>query len=111
MAMKNMAMTAEEAKEYSGCCPVDSADSADSGPKYPWGLCIDLNDGSMKKLGITDLPQVGSEMYITCKVMVESVSMDQRREGEAETRCTLQITDMEMTPAARDLASELYKTK
>lgn len=45
MALVNMKMSREEAKEY------NTIDSPDNGPQYPYGLCIDLNDDSLEKLG------------------------------------------------------------
>lgn len=78
-------------------------------PKYPWGLCIDLDEDSLKKLGITALPEVGSNMSIIAKAEVQSASESQRQ-GDKEKRMSLslQITDMAVTPAAADLASALY---
>jgi hypothetical protein len=103
--MVNMQMSKEEAAEYSGAMP-----SADNAPRYPYGLCLCLNDEALAKLGITTLPAVGTKMALNAVVIVTSVGSSQQQDGEAENRAELQITDMELTPeaAVRDAASRLY---
>lgn len=101
--MANMMLTAEEAKEYNGTC----APSEDA-PKYPYGLALSLNDGSMKKLGITSLPAVGSTVRITAAATVTGVGMSQQQDGDAEQRVELQITDMDLAGAPHDMAKSLY---
>ena len=104
MAMVNMKMSRDEAKEYTLGAEVDD------GPQYPYGLCIRLNDDSLEKLGITSLPKVGTEMTITAKVIVKSVSAYDRMNGEAEQDVELQITDMEIGAGKtqNDAAQSLY---
>lgn len=88
-----------------------------SGPEYPWGLCIRLEDKSLEALGITKLPSVGDELMVTAKVKVTSVreSEYQREGGTAEVdRCVeLQITDMGLgkVEAEKDAAGALYGSK
>jgi len=89
MSLVNMKMSSEERGEYSTANQIQE-------PSYPYGLSIDLDDGSMEKLGITALPKVGSEMMITAKVVVKSVSSNQYEGSDAESRMCLQITDMEI---------------
>jgi hypothetical protein len=63
-------------------------------PEYPYGLTINLEDDSMRKLGITTTPKVGTEMMVTAKCVVKSVSSSQHEGNETESRLCLQITDM-----------------
>jgi hypothetical protein len=100
--MVNMKMTAEEAKEYTGA-PISAGDA----PAYPYGLCICLNDDSLKKLGFDDPPPVGTQMRVTAMVTVTSTGVNQQQDGDKEARCELQITDMELTGGAPD-ATKLY---
>lgn len=102
--MVNMKMSAEEAKEYSGLVSEANA------PEYPYGLMIDLNDDSLEKLGIKDLPAVGAEMTLMARVVVTRVSSNQTQGGEAEACVGLQITDMELNRPAggSTMASRLY---
>ena len=81
-------------------------------PRYPYGLCISLGKEELEKLGITALPKVGSEMMVTAKAVVKSVSAyDTQGEGQ-DMRVELQITDMGLgqTDDAQnnDRASKLY---
>lgn len=98
----SMELSQEEAKEEAGVKP--------ELPKYPWGLCIDLDGDALAKLGIDTLPSVGSTMAIIAKAEVQSVSESQYQ-GDKETnrRMSLQITDMGVTPAAADITGALYK--
>jgi len=83
----NMAMSAEETREYTEPTPAEA-------PKYPWGLCINLDDDQLEKLGLTALPAVGTEIHIVAKGTVESVSSQDRQGGDAESNMSVQITDM-----------------
>lgn len=106
--MKNMAMSAEERKEYGAISPTDSG----KGPKYPYGLCLCLNDGSLEKLGVTSLPEVGTRIHIMAVAEVTRVASNQQAGGDAESSVDLQITDMELAPAITDDAAEkLYAKK
>jgi hypothetical protein len=99
-----MKMSSEERGEYTGQA-IEVKE-----PSYPYGLSIDLDDGSMEKLGITALPKVGTEMMITAKVVVKSVSSNQYEGSDAESRMCLQITDMEIggENKKQDKAESLY---
>lgn len=107
--MINMAMTAEEAKEqYGGPCAVPADPEL---PKYPYGLELSLNDETMKKLGITELPDVNYVMKITAFVTVTNIGSSQSQGGEPEQRMSLQITDMQLDAPQRsnaDIAAALY---
>jgi hypothetical protein len=64
-------------------------------PKYPYGLSICLDDETLAKLGITELPKVGTVMQLTALVEVCSVSQYENQDG-ADNSLSLQITDMEL---------------
>jgi len=106
--MANLAMTADEAKKEYGCEPSDT----DSLPKYPYGLSIYLDDDTLKKLGITDLPKVGTSMPATITVTVTGTSQratQSGKEGENMRTCVdLQITDMDITMPSKSAADVLY---
>jgi hypothetical protein len=105
MNLTNMQTSAEEAKEY-------AAPDAGEAPKYPWGLGICLSDDSLKNLGIDKLPEVGTEMMLMAKVIVTSVRSSQQMDGDKESGCDLQITDMSLSePVAKiDPAAVMYGT-
>lgn len=106
--MANLAMSAEEAKKEYGCEPSDT----DNLPKYPYGLSIYLDDDTLKKLGITDLPKVGTSIPATITVTVTGTSQratQSGKEGENMRTCVdLQITDMDITMPSKSAADVLY---
>lgn len=106
--MINMAMTAAEAQEEYGT-PVTAAPS--ELPKYPYGLELSLDDETMKKLGITELPDVNYVMKLTAMVTVTNIGSSQSQGGEPEQRMSLQITDMQLDAPMRsnaEIAAALY---
>lgn len=108
--MKDMSLTADEAKEYNHLCYPGDGD----GPKYPYGLCLDLGNATLQKLGITDLPQVGTKINISAVAQVVSVEQRQEQDGKNTTRMSLQIVEMETQKPAQtdaDLASKMWPGK
>lgn len=102
MAMTNMKLTADEAKEASCCMPEDG------GPAYPYGLSINLDDETLTKLGITTLPAPGTKLTLNALVEVTNTSQYENQEGK-DISISLQITDMELSGAeAKSAASILY---
>lgn len=92
--MKSLKITKKEREErkkkYADCAPC-----IDGGDMYPYGTRIDLNEETLEKLDMDKLPRVGTNMTITAKVKVTSVSENQREGGEKTRRVELQITDLE----------------
>ena len=64
-------------------------------PRYPYGLCISLEKEDMDKLGLGNLPKVGTEILFMAKAVVKSTSAYETQGGN-DMRVELQITDMEM---------------
>jgi len=99
-----MQLSAEEAQEQATV-----SSKPDNSPRYPCGLTLRLDDDSMSKLGMAELPAVGAVLTMRAKVVVTSVGMHQQQDGEAENCSELQITDMELAGAAGpSTASVLY---
>lgn len=65
-------------------------------PDFPWGLCLHLDKDELEKLGITELPKVGTKITLAAKVTVTRVSQSAStdRGGEDQKSIDLQITDM-----------------
>lgn len=108
--MPNLALSPEEAKkEYGDCCVSPEGENL---PKYPYGLSLYLDDDTLKKLGITDLPKVGTSMPATITVTVTGTSQratQSSKEGEQMRTCVdLQITDMDITTPTKSAADVLY---
>jgi len=88
--MINMKRAHKDATMLSDCCANDQ-------PEYPYGLCLSLDDESLQKLGIDQLPDVGTVMHLVARVQVTSVSQYERTDGKNRD-ISLQITDMELKP-------------
>lgn len=93
-SMIDMARTPEEVKKDQPP-PIGEA----VGPAYPWGLCISLEDDSLKKLKLDgELPSVGDMIHLFAMAKVTSVSENERENTRGEkTRCCrveLQITHL-----------------
>lgn len=113
MKMINVAMSKEEAREYSGG-PATLAASDEHLPKYPYGLTIELCDEVIDKLGLGSLPSVDSTMMLMARVTVTRISENQTQGGEPERSIGLQITELALGPDAapqKDAAKALYGSK
>jgi hypothetical protein len=67
-------------------------------PDYPYGTCLQLEGDELDKIGMKELPKVGTQIPMTILVTVTRVSQSasEREGGEAdESRSvSLQITDL-----------------
>jgi hypothetical protein len=88
-------------KSYEEKMYTTMASSDDDSPKYPWGLCITLDDQSLKQLGITKMPDVDDVLTITAKAEITSVSANQSQDGTHRS-LSLQITDMAIGSTSSD---------
>jgi hypothetical protein len=104
--MKSMKLTKAETENAS---PIEAKAAA---PQYPWGLRLELNDETMKKLGLKELPDVGEKMVLKANVVVESVSQNDTKDGKRQNM-SLQITDMDLGEAEKSeepAEKKLYNT-
>lgn len=107
--MTNLALTKKEAKAEYGTSPTPSDEDL---PRYPYGLTLYLDDDTLEKLGLKELPKVGSTMLAQITVMITGTSQratQSTKEGEQMSTCVdMQITDMDLAPPAKDMAKSLY---
>tara|TARA_R100001143_G_C3360997_1_gene135673 strand:- start:6661 stop:6987 length:327 start_codon:yes stop_codon:yes gene_type:complete len=75
-------------------------------PKYPWGLEIRLNNESLKKLGIKELPAVGTKMKVTAMGVVESARESKRRKGRSDRSVEIQIEKLHVGKASAASAED-----
>ena len=99
--MTNMKMSAKEAKTMGG--PVEAIQDQ---PKYPYGLRITLNDETLKKMGIKDLPKAGEKMKIYAAVDVAESAANDTMDGGKSLRMELQITDLAIMGEAEKESTE-----
>lgn len=95
----NMELSAKEAK-------AEVSPEADA-PKYPWGLCLTLDNDALKKLNIATLPEIGSKLRLVAEVEVTGVRAYSSQQTESDTSMDLQITDMSLS-GETNAASVLY---
>ena len=105
-----MALVSMDVKEDEG--------RSDDMPGYDCCPCIYLNDDQVEALGITSMPEPGSVMMLTARVVVSRVTAEAEEADEVKTEgskpdisLTLTITDMEVTKqnSSQDIADALYK--
>lgn len=83
------------------------------GPRYPWGLGIQLEDETMGKLGIAGLPKVGDVLMVQARVKVTGAMENEHEHGKHRS-AQLQIVDMGIGPdegEGGDAAEKLYDGK
>lgn len=94
MPMVDMALSPKEAKAEAAV--VEPAES--SSPKYPWNLCLCLQEEQLAKLNLKALPAVGEMIHLFALAKVTSITSNERQgsDGAAETdrRVELQITHL-----------------
>lgn len=92
-----------------------TAIGSSSGPDYPWGLQINLDDAALKKLGIKELPDAESPAHIMATGKVTRVSSTSEN-GETRRSMEIQImklnvecTDMDDSKKSKDQVASAYK--
>lgn len=105
MELKNMAMKKKESTEMAQPCCVGEGE----GPKYPYGLNIRLEEESIAKLGLKEMPEAGSVMLVMAKANVDECSVRDTQDGKRRYIC-LQITDLSVSPATpkKEVGEALY---
>lgn len=109
--MVDLAYSEAELKEHDRkCCdvPMDY-----KGPKYPWGLILNLETDSLEKLGksVADF-KVGQKIPLMVMAEVQSISMNQTSDGDKHECVGLLCADIEFPSGGRsneELASAIYK--
>lgn len=80
-----------------------AADVAMDQPEYPYGLQIRLDNDTLKKLGIAELPAIDTEFKLVALVCVTSVSAHESQGSDEPHRSVeLQIEQMELKPAKEE---------
>lgn len=104
MKLVNMKRTEEKKTENMAIASPDS-------PVYPYGLNISLGHEEIKKLGLKELPKVGSKMKMMAMVEITSVSQYESK-GGVDGSISLQITDLGFESPKREFkGDELHGKK
>lgn len=94
--MAHMERTKAEKKASAGGMAPEA-----SGPDYPYGLRIQLDHDGMKKLGMSEMPEVGGEMHFRAKAKIIGARSEER-EGSEDRHLELQITHLGMHDALEE---------
>ena len=91
--MIDMKLAKEKAKKMAtGCEP-----SVGKGPRYPYGLELNLEKDQLKKLGLsTKGRKVGEKGTIVAEYEISSISERQQQSGEDSQNMSLQITKLKI---------------
>lgn len=106
MALTSVKNTKADKKRDRGEAAISSHDD------FPYGLSITLEDSTLKKLGITKLPQVGDDMKIAAVGSVTSVNEHQStRRKNRSVSIQIERLDVQPTkkPTAEDAVSDAIK--
>ena len=77
--------------------------------RYPWGLGLHLDNDSLERLGITELPDVGDKKMIVGFIDVTETSENETSSGKKNKSIRLQITDMSIEERVKpDKLKTLY---
>ena len=85
--------------------------------EYPYGLRINLDNETLAKLGMTELPAIDAEFKLMALVCVVGITQNESSEGKPYRSIDLQIEQMMLMPAkeeagegADDKAKAMYPT-
>lgn len=79
--------------------------------RYPYGLDLDLDSDNLKKLGIKELPDVGTEMIVVGVGVVTSTHTSERVEGKADRNITIQLQKLEIGNLVENKTAEAAVSK
>lgn len=104
ISMKDMSKTPAEIQDELSPAPSTKAERIN---EYPYGLCICLDEDSINKLQIENMPEVGDGIMLMAVAKVTSVSSMETAAG-ARRRIELQITHMELEEGDDEAAEGEY---
>ena len=99
--MQNMALSKADKQVSDSPVAIDN-----DREKYPYGLELSLDEKALSKLGVKELPKVGTKLMLEAKVVVGSVRESERANGRSSKHMGLQITDMELSTKSDDAGDE-----
>lgn len=91
--LTSMKRTKKDTKKSKDLCCSSPCGPSDA---YPYGLEVRLEDESLDKLDIDELPKAGTKMTLTAEVEVSGSSSSARMGEDPRRSLTLQITKMSL---------------
>ena len=83
-------------------------------PKYPYGLCIRLDEEVLKKLGLEgDLPCLGEMVHLCGMATVTNVSQNETESesGEKIKRCSVELQITHLATESEDAENEMSEQR
>lgn len=101
--LKSMKLTQKDEKKSMESCVIEN-------PKYPYGLTIRLENESIEKLGIGEIPESGKKMMVIAEVEVVGTNVRSMSNGKDHKSIELQITDMSLNDKEKkkEASDKLY---
>lgn len=101
--LKSLLITSGEKRE-------NSVMSLEDKPSYPYGLKIHLDEETVKKLGISEAPEVGKKVQLMAIGEVVSVEKQEGRGDDHSFSMSVQLQDVDLQPSSRDqeVSNTLY---
>lgn len=99
MPLKSMKLSEQDKKD-------NSVDSVIEQPSYPYGLKIHLDEDAYEKLGLPEVPKVGSKFTMLAMVTVVDVHQSEKGDDRKYTTVGLQITDMALDKGEKEKAKD-----
>lgn len=90
--MRNIGKMVDMANAPEAAEPAPAVETDYKGPRYPWGLCIRLDEKQLEKLKIDGA--VGDTIHLFALAKVTSLSANEREGGETSESMELQITHL-----------------
>lgn len=85
--------------------PEGAPESMD-GPRYPYGLKLNIDEQSYRKLEFKETPQIGEKFMVVALAEVSSVYSEKAMDGVDRISIGLQITDMEVKKSEKQKSPE-----
>lgn len=87
--MKSMKISMEEKKENSAISVVERE-------QYPYGLVLNFDEDTYKKLGLSDTPDIGQKFMVLALAEVKSLDQSKGVDDVPRMTMSLQITDIDI---------------
>ena len=98
--MVDVSSSSEERKEM--------ISSPSKGPKYPYGLRLNLDKETCEKLGLSNAPSIDDKIKFVAEAVVISVRAEDEEGDEKSYNIELQIIDMDLEKKEKSVDDALY---
>ena len=76
--------------------------SVEDKPSYPHGIRLELDEETVAKLGLTDVPEVGDMMNVIGRAEVITVRKEEGRGDDHSFSITLQLQELDVSAESKE---------